>query len=734
MMPGPDPKRNAIGDILKPASVAIIGASRDPAKRGFRAIEALQRQGYAGRIAPVNPKEKEILGLPCYPNLDAVPYPIDTALVCTPAHAAPAMVAECGEKGVKGAVLLAGGFGEASPEGAELEARTIEVARRYGVRIIGPNTNGIFDAHTDLNLVGWPGIYKGALGMMSQSANVAMSVMTSSIRNGQAGFTTFISMGNESDVSFDEYLRYFGDDANTRAVIVYAEGFKDGAAFIAAARDVTAKKPVLIYKAGRTLQGQGAARSHSGSLAGDYAVAKGAMRQAGVVVVERSDEMFAVAEALSHQAGKPARRVGLISEGGGVISQAADVLTERGILLPRLTAESEAALKAVTPNATQLFNPVDFGGGTDPHPRYLGPCARAILSDPNIDALLSVGFVGGYQCRNDTPEIRAAEASAAKALVAASQEFGKPIIVQTHYAEWNTEPMRIMREGGIPVVRSIEVAVSCLVGLQDYRDGLDRKAQPAAPSPIADREAVALLEKVRADGRTALLEPEALRFLALSGVAVPPYALLAVPGEVVCLPSELIAAPVAAKIVSRDILHKSDVGGVRLGLSGSAAISAGVRALLADVCARAPDAALTGVLITPMAAAGVELILGITTDPIYGKVMIFGLGGVFVEVMKDVTFRSLPISRADATEMLSDIRHSAILDGVRGAAGVNRDALIDLMVSLSGIALAHPGISEIDLNPVIAGPHGCTIADARILLDDPLVEISRTDDRVHAHA
>jgi acetyltransferase len=713
-------------DILKPKSVAIIGASRDPAKRGFRAIEALQRQGFAGRIAPINPKESEILGLPCYPSLAAVPYSIDTALVCTPAHAAPAMIAECGEKGVKGAVVLAGGFGEASPEGAELEARTLEVARRYGVRVVGPNTNGIFDAHTNLNMVGWPGVYKGSLGMMSQSANVAMSVMTSSIRNGQAGFTTFISMGNESDISFAEYLRYFGDDEDTRAVVVYAEGIKNGADFIAAAREVTAKKPVVLYKAGRTQQGQAAARSHSGSLAGDYAVAKGAMRQAGIVVVERSDEMFAVAEALSHHAGKPARRVGLLSEGGGVISQAADALTDRGLLLPRLSTQSEAALKSVTPNATQLSNPVDFGGATDPHPRYLGPCARAILSDPGIDALLSVGFVGGYQCRNDTEELRIAEAAAARALVSASQEFSKPIIVQSHYAEWNTEPMRIMREGGIVIVRSIEVAVSCLVGLQEYRDGLDRKNQGSAANPTADPTAVALLKHVLSEGRSAFLEPEAMQFLATSGIPVPKFAVISGPGEVAELPAELISVPVAAKIVSHDILHKSDVGGVRLRLAGVSAISDGVRGLLDDVHKRAPGAVINGVLITPMAAPGVELILGITTDPIFGKIMIFGLGGVFVEVMKDVTFRALPISRADAAEMLTDIRHTAVLDGVRGGPSVNREALIDLIVRLSDVAIANPIVTEIDLNPVIAGPLGCTIADARILL-----EAHRSDNKPH---
>ena len=277
--------------------------------------------------------------------------------------------------------------------------------------------------------------------------------------------------------------------------------------------------------------------------------------------------------------------------------------------MPRLQPESEAALRANTPNATQLYNPVDFGGGTDPHPRYLGPCARAILSDPNIDALFSVGFVGGYQVRNDTPELRAAESDAARALVAASKEFGKPVVVQSHYAEWNTEPMRIMREGGIAIVRSIEVGVSCLVGLQEYRDGLDRNAQCTISTPTAAPEATAVLKQVRADGRSALLEPEALKFLAASGMVVPPFAVVAGPDDVAHLPSDLTAKPVAAKIVSRDILHKSDVGGVRLGLSGPAAVTAGVQAMLTDVRARAPAAALTGVLVTPMAPKGVELIL-----------------------------------------------------------------------------------------------------------------------------
>jgi acetyltransferase len=707
---------SSIRDILKPKFVAIIGASRDPAKRGYRAIQALLRQGYEGRIIPINPKESEILGLACYPNLAAVPHGIDTALVCTPARAAPGVIGECGEKGVKGAVLLAGGFGEASEEGAELEARTVAVAKKYGVRLIGPNTNGIFDAHTGLNLVGWPGIYKGGIGVLSQSGNVAMSLMTASIRTEQAGFTTFVGVGNESDIRFDEYVRYFGDDDDTRSVVIYAEGFENGAGFVAAAREVSRKKPLILYKAGRTQAGEGAARSHSGSLAGDYAVGKGVMTQAGIVLVERSDEMFPVAEALSHHAGRPALRVAILSEGGGVISQAVDALAERGLQIPRLEPASEAALKTITPNASQLYNPVDYGGATDPHPRYLAPCTRAILNDPNIDALLSVGYVGGYQCRNDTDEIREAENAAAREMAAISREAGKPIIVQNHYAEWNTEAMRIFREAGIVCVRSIEVAAACLAGIQRYhqaRTRLEKQAAAATPEPRA--EATSIIAAAKADGRSALLEPEALHLLAVSGVSVPPFALVTDPAELARLPAPLRDGPVAIKIVSKDILHKSDVGGVRLNLSGPA-IAEGVAAMREAIASRMPDADVSGVLVTPMAPRGVEVILGVTTDPQYGKIMLFGLGGVFVEVLKDVSFRSLPLSRADAEEMLEEIKGKAVLDGVRGGGAADREALIALMLKISAIVLAHPEIVEVDINPVILGASGTTIADARILL------------------
>jgi acetyltransferase len=703
-------------NFLKPNSVAIIGASRDTAKRGNRAIQMLLDSRYEGRIVPINPRETEILGVRCYPELAAVPFDIDLALVCTPAATVPDVIELCGRKNVKGALVLAGGFSEASPQGALLEARALETARRYGVRLIGPNTNGMFDAHTGCNLVGWPGVYAGSLGVLSQSGNVALSLLAQSQSNGHAGFTTFIGVGNEGDMRFHEYLQFFGDDPRTRAVMVYAEGFKDGKAFLDVAREIAPRKPIVLYKAGRTTQGEDAARSHSGSLAGNYAVAHGVLQQAGVIQVERSDEMFAVADTVSRTGGRPTRRVAVLSEGGGPISQAADALAEGGLELPRLSTATEARLKAITPSASQLSNPVDAGGGTDPHPRYMPPCSREILADPAIDALLIVGYFGGYQVRFGAG-IAEIENAAARELVALAGESGKVVMVQCHYAEFPTEAINILRAGGIIVVRSIEIAAACLAAAERFHV-VSTRVRPSAEiqAMTAPAEALPIIAGARAQKRNSLLETEALRLLAAHGVAVPRSALLTASDDAEALPPELLDVPVALKIVSKDILHKSDVGGVRLGVSGAAGIRNEAAALLSDIRNRCPGAQITGVLVTPMAGKGVEVIIGVTNDPQFGRVVMFGLGGVFVEVLNDVVLRALPLDRAEAGRMLDGIRGRALLEGIRGAPPVDRDKLISLLLAVSRIAVAHPEISEIDLNPVIVNANGYNVVDARMLL------------------
>lgn len=702
-------------DFLKPRSIAVVGASRDPAKRGYRAIKALIDGGYTGRILPINPKESEILGFPCYRDLAAAPDDIDLALVCTPARAAPDVIASCGARGVRAALLLAGGFSEAGPDGAELEARTMAAARQGGVRVIGPNTAGIFDAYTGCNLVGWPGIYAGKIGVLCQSGNVAIGFLAQSQKNGHAGFTTFVGVGNEGDIRFDEYLRFYADDPNTGAVIVYVEGFKDGPAFLAALRELAVRKPVVVYKAGRTDKGEGAARSHSGSLAGNYAVAHAALQQAGAIVVERSDEVFAIADMASRTAGRPTRRVAILSEGGGPISQAVDALTERGLDLPRLSTDTEARLKKITPNATQLDNPVDAGGGTDPHPRYFPPCSEAVLADPSVDALLIVGYFGGYQVRYGSP-LAEAENKAARELVALARQSGKPVVVQCHYAEFQTEAIDILRAADIVVVRSIELAAACLAGAERFHQVASRPMKTVPPAARRDDRVERLIAGARSTGRHSLLEPEALELLAIEGIATPPFALLRGPADAGALSSALTTGAVALKIVSKDILHKSDVGGVRLGVLGRSEIETQSQALLNHIDTICPNAEISGVLASPMAAGGVEVIIGVTNDPQFGPVLMFGIGGVYVEILKDVVFRTLPIDREDAEQMVDGIRGAALLKGARGRSPIDREKLVALLQEISRIALAYPELREIDLNPVILHADGFTIVDARMLL------------------
>jgi acetyltransferase len=573
----------------------------------------------------------------------------------------------------------------------------------------------MFDGHTGNNLVGWPGVYQGSLAVVSQSGNVALSMLAQSYHNRHAGFTTYIGVGNEADMQFHEYLDYFGADERTRAVIMYAEGFKDGRAFFDVARRVARQKPVVLYKAGRTAEGEGAALSHSGSLAGDYAVSQGVLKQAGIVLVERSDEMFAVADTVSRFAGRPGRRVVVLSEGGGPISQAADALAERGLSLPKLAAETVGRLKVHTPNATQLDNPVDAGGGTDPHPRYMPLCTREILADPSVDALLIVGYFGAYQIRFGAG-ITEIENQAAREIVALSAETGKPVVVQCHYADSHTEAIDILRAGNVIVVRSIEIAAACLAAVDRFHQVSTATPSEARPVVSPQMAATALIDGARSAGRGSLLEPEALDLLTHHGIEVPPHCVLSAPEDALALPAELAERPVALKIVSKDILHKSDVGGVMLSVSGRPAILEAANTLLASVSDRCPDADLTGILISPMAAKGVEIILGVTHDRQFGPVMMFGLGGIFVEVLKDVTFRALPISAEDAGALIDDIRAQAMLQGTRGGLAIDREALVALMLALSDMALAHPQIAEIDLNPVIVNHAGCTIVDARIVL------------------
>ena len=715
------PVRSPLHDILAPSGIAVVGASADPTKRGYKAMVGLINGGYQGHIYPINPKADHILGVQAWPSLTEMPGRPELALLCTPAASVPALIAECGRRGVKGAVILASGFGETGEEGAALEAQMMEIARAHGVRIIGPNTSGMFNLHHQINLLALDNVKPGDIGIVSQSGNMLLSLALEAQHNGQVGFSTYVGPGNQSDIGFNDYLRYLGEDEHTRVATLYVEGFRDGQQFLKVARDVTAMKPVVVYKSGATEQGQKAASSHTGALAGSYQMTVDLLRQAGVSVVQYSDEILPVAEGLGRLQKAPGKRVAVISDGGGQATIAADRLSEAGLTLAELSDATRSALREVLLPQASTLNPVDVAGSSDANPSLLASCIELVMADEGVDSVFLVGMLGGYSLRF-AESLMGDEMRGAERMVELAQASEKPLVIYSLYAPIKPPALRRLHEAGLPVYSSIEHAVRVLAALGERGEYLASQQVQETIAPAAPAETgKAMLKAAKAEGRD-LLEFEAKGLLAEHGIAVPEEWLVRREDELAEIAQRTQGKPLAMKVVSKDILHKSDAGGVKLNLVGEAPLRDAFQAIQSNAQAYDPNAQIEGVLVTPMAEKGVEVIIGMLRDPIFGPVLMFGLGGIFVEVLEDVAFRSLPLTLHDAQSMVDQLKAQKVLAGVRGAAGVDKQALVSLLMQVSQLVEAYPEISELDLNPVIAYPKGHSaanyaIVDARIIVE-----------------
>ncbi|MGM0702591.1 MAG: acetate--CoA ligase family protein [Pseudomonadota bacterium] len=709
------PTRSPLHDILAPRGIAVIGASADPTKRGYKAMVGLVKDGYRGEIYPVNPKADMILGIEAWPSVTAIPGNPELVLICTPAATVPGLIAECGRRGIKGAVILASGFAEIGGEGADLEREMMAKARAHGVRIIGPNTSGIFNLHHQVNLLALDNVKPGDVGIISQSGNMLLSLALEAQHNGHVGFSTYVGPGNQSDIGFNDYLRYLGEDEHTRVATLYVEGFRDGRRFLDVAREVTAMKPVVVYKSGATEAGQKSASSHTGALAGSYGMTVDLLKQAGVSVVHQSDEILPVAEGLGLLQKARGKRVAVISDGGGQATIASDRLTEAGLELAELNDTTRAKLREVLFPQASTVNPVDVAGSTDANPSRLATCMEIVAADDNVDSVFLVGMFGGYSIRF-AESLLGDEMRGAESMVDLSHATDKPLVIYSLYAPIKPPALRRLHEAGLPVYDSIEHSVRVLAALGErglYLAQNHRQEREMAVS--AKPELAELFHRAQGEGRD-LFEYEAKQLLRGHGVAVPEERVVGSESELVEAAKAFGQTPLAMKVVSRDILHKSDAGGVRLDLVGETALREAREAILASCRAYDPQAEIEGVLVTPMAKKGVEVILGVIRDPIFGPVLMFGLGGIFVEILEDVAFRSIPLSRHDAESMVEQIKAKNILGGVRGEAPVDRSALVDLLLTVSRIVEAYPQLVELDLNPVIAGADGYAVVDARVIV------------------
>ena len=699
-------------------AIAVIGASRDETKRGYQAIKTLTDDKYEGTIYPINPNEDIILGLKCYASVNDIDENIDLALITTPARTIPSVLADCGKKSIPGAVIIAGGFGELGKDGKKLEDEIVETAAQFNIRIIGPNTSGMISTVKNMNLVGIKDVPKGDIALITQSGNIALHLITEARLKSHKGFSYYVGVGNEADIKFHEYLEFFRNDKSTKAILMYVEGLRDGRKFLQQVYKTSREKPIILLKSGRSSTGQKSAGSHTGALAGISEVSRTSFARAGVINIEKPDELFPAAETLSSLPPIKNNRIAILADGGGHATIAADLLSDHGVEIPSLSKKTQTRLREVLPANAALHNPVDVAGGTDSDPEVFATCARILLEDKHIGGLLIVGLFGGYGIRF-AEKLKFIEEDAAHQLGKLLVKTEKPIILQSLYNAVKPHSLELLRYYNIPVYDSLDVSCKCISVLAKYGHYLSTYESKTSFKfrwkSKAKKEGEAIINWARYEKRTSLLEHEAKELLKLHGAPVTHDSLAKNADEAADIANK-INGDVVLKIVSPDILHKSDAGGVKLKLKSETEVREAFTEIIENANNYKADADIKGCIVSPMMEEGTEVIVGTKIDEQFGPVIMFGIGGILVEVVKDVAFRVLPISRNAAKKMIKEIKSAPILDGIRGNPPLDKQAIISLLVTVSEIIESYPEIEEMDLNPVIVHNEGIDIVDARIIL------------------
>ena len=707
-----DPK--SLDVIFRPRSVAVVGASNRETSVGHAIFKNILLAGFCGTLYPVNPKAHAICGVHAYPNITDVPDEIDLALVIVPAGGVPDVLEECGQKGVRGVVVVSAGFKEVGPDGAALEERAVAIARRYGMPLVGPNCLGVIDTEADVMLNAsfarcMP--KRGNLAFVSQSGALCAGILDYA-RGRDIGFSKFISVGNKADVTELDLLRYLAKDDSTDVILMYLETLVDGRAFIDLAREITGelahRKPILAIKSGRTTQGAAAARSHTGALAGSDAVYDAIFAQAGILRADTVEELFDFAVGFSRQPLPKGNRFAIVTNAGGPGIMATDAAIRHGLELAKLRPETLESLKAKLPPTANLFNPVDVIGdaATD---RY-AVATEAVLADPNVDGLVVLL----------TPQAMTEIEATAECIGKLAPKFGKPVLASFLGHVDVSAGIHVLEEYNIPNYQFPENASRSLAAMSRYTQWLTRPRTTERRFEVDTAAVREVLARVRAEGRTYLPEVDALAVLNAYGFPTLRHGIAQTGDEAVDLLKK-IGGPVAMKIVSPDVVHKVDVGGVLLNISTAEEARVGLEKITNGVKQKLPSARLLGVEVVQMAPKGIEVILGISKDPAFGHIIMFGLGGVYVEVFKDVSFRLVPIRELGAFNMIHSIRAAKVFEGFRGEPPADTEAIAECLERLSQLVADFPEISELDINPLIvhARGAGAHVADARIVLAAP---------------
>ena len=628
---------------FNPKSIAVVGASRDSEKLGYAVLSNLKDGGYPGKLYPVNPKTDEILDLTAYPSVLDIPDPVELAVIVIPYKFVPAVLEQCGQKGVSAVVVISAGFREAGREGLEREYELIDITKNYGIRLIGPNCLGVIDTATPLNASFAAGMPPGGpIAFMSQSGALGTAVLDIAMA-GRIGFSKFVSLGNKADVSEIDLLEAWGDDADSHVILIYVEGVPDGQKFIEVARQVTRHKPVVAIKSGVTASGSRAVSSHTGSLAGSEAAYKAAFRQAGVIRAASMEAVFDYARAFAYQPLLQGDRIGIVTNAGGPGILATDALEHAGLEIPRLSHETVEALTDYLPGAASAANPVDVLG--DAMADRYQHAIRVVLNDPNVDGLIVVV----------TPQAMTEIEETAHAVGRMSQESDKPVLA-CFMGEARIEAgVDVLWQYGVPNYPFPERAAAALAAMSTYRQERDRPIFEIEPCETCIPRVRELFDQVRAEGRVSIGDAEARTVLESYGFTIPESRLAETPEEAVEFADE-IGYPVVLKLASPDILHKTDVGGVKLNLQSPDDVRDAFDLIVYRAGRFVPGARIWGCLVQQMVPVGREELLGMSRDPQFGPLVAFGLGGIYVEALKDVSFRVAPFSRQEADELIREIR------------------------------------------------------------------------------
>ncbi|MHA1959395.1 MAG: acetate--CoA ligase alpha subunit [Candidatus Thorarchaeota archaeon] len=690
-------RQEGIRHLFNPRSIAVIGASATKGKLGNSVVKNLLESGYPGKIYPINPKGGEVLELKVYKSVSDVKGDVDVAVIVIPARFVLPVVEECGKKGVKALVVITAGFREIGHEGHEAELKMVELADKYGMVLQGPNVLGIINTSTPFPYnasfaAGTPD--KGPIAFASQSGALMTGILDWSLTE-KIGFSKFVSLGNKSQLNEADFVEAFGEDPDSHFILLYIESVIDGRKFMEVCRKISPFKPIFVVKSGVSKAGARAASSHTGSLAGLDMAYDVAFKQSGVIRADNMAELFEVANVYDDMGLPAGNRVAIITNAGGPGILTTDACEMMGLKVAQLSSETITHLKEKMPPAASVYNPIDALGTAQPE--HYALCLEAVMRDENVDSVLILL----------TPQAMTKPIETAQVLVKSHEQYpDKPLLAVFMGGSTMERPRIILNDGGIPVFDFPERAVNALAELYKYIVRRDRMTDEPTPAFSTDKKKVKeIIANVRDDGRRVMLGSEAHSVAEAYGIPVARIRLATSSEEAKNL-ANYLGYPIVMKISSPDIIHKTDIGGIRLGLETEEEVEAAFLEILSNARTHAPRAVIYGVDVQEMVEKGKELIIGCSRDIQFGPLIMFGAGGIFVDYLKDVAFRLAPLSRAHAADLIEDTKMSALLKGVRGEPPSDLIALEDTILRISQLVTDFEDVVEMDINPLFCYEKG----------------------------